>query len=249
MKHKRIKVLYIIFFIAAVFFAAFVLAEYRKDYLAVGLAGVLMLIAAYFLVDKIEQDIYDKFDLNRLDLDDMLDRATGEIREGYSKIDQLSEAIMKASLQGISDPNQKISQFVDELSATEQSLKEYETRIRESGDGQNQKKELELIIQNQKETISLIKTGFKALIQYSKENARQVALNNNQNTEQTLTEISGLIKQLSMDLPMISEGELGDVEKQNDSISQTYSNNFSLVNQKLDRIEELTKEISKSIKE
>lgn len=244
MKNKRIKVLYIIFFIAAIFFAAFVLAEFRRDYLAVGLAAVVMLIAAYFLVDKVERDIYDRYNLDKKEMDEKLGETTGEIRRGFDKIDKLSEAILEASLQGLTDPKEKLSELVDDLTQAEQSIQSQQETIQQKKDKQLETNEIELILKTQRETMDLIKAGFKTLIQYSKENARQVALNTNQNTEQLLKELTLTMQQLTDQLPNIVQDHLQDVESKYESISEAYLENISLVSQKLDKIKELSNQIS-----
>lgn len=249
MKNRRLKVIYIIIFIAAVFFAAFVLVEFRKDYLAVALAAIVMLIAAYFLVDKIERDIYERYDLDRKGIDEKINEATGEMRKGYDKIDQLSEAILQASLKGLTDPKQKLSEFVDELSAAEQAIMNEQQKMNHQTEEFINKNEIESMLTFQQETISLIKTGFKTLIQYSKENARQVALNTNQNTEQLLIELNSLIQQLKKDIPKEVEESMKATQNQFETLSDAYLENITLVSQRLDKIEDLTQQLNSKIKE
>jgi hypothetical protein len=249
MKNKRVKVLYIIFFIAAVFFAAFVLVEFRKDYLAVALSAIVMLIAAYFLVDKIERDIYERYDLNKLDIDEKLDEATGEIRRGNEKINRLSEALLHASLQGLSDPKQKLNQFVEDLSSAEHLIEVQKDVMHQQKDKLEETEEFELILRSQQETIALIKAGFKTLIQYSKENARQVALNTNQNSEQLLKELSMTMKQLTDELPRIVGDNLESVQNRFDSLSEAYIENISLVNQRLEILETLLQKITETLQQ
>ncbi len=248
MKNKRIKAIYLVIFIASVFFAAFVLAEFRKDYLAVALAGIVMLIAAYFLVDKIERDIFERYDLEKRSFDDKMDEVTGEIRKGNNRIDLLSEAILQASMQGLTEPKQKFNEFVDELTIAEQTLESQENLIKQKKSNTEYAKEYEKLIKTQRETVALIKTGFKTLIQFSKENARQVALNTNQNSEQLLNDLTLIIQQLSSDLPSIVSQGLENVDNKIDSMSEAYVENISLLSQRLEKIEGLMNEISQSLK-
>jgi hypothetical protein len=248
MKNKRIKALYIVFFIASVFFAAFVLAEFRKDYLAVALAAIVMLIATYLLVDKIEHDIFERYDLDKRSFDDKLEGVMGEIRRSNDKLDRLSEVIMQASMQGLNEPKQKFNEFVDELTTAEQALQHQENIIKQQKGKQDNIKELEKIIKTQRETITLIKTGFRTIIQYNKENSRQIALNTNQNAEQLLKELTLVIQQLTDDLPKIINEGLEDVENKIESMSEAYVENISVVSLRLEKIEELMNEISESIK-
>lgn len=241
MKNKRTKVLYIIFFIAAVFFAAFVLAEFRSDYIAIALAGIVMLIAAYFLVDKIERDIYERYEDDKRFINEKLDDTAQQIARSGNKIDQLQEAILNASLQGLTKPQDKLAELSKSLNDVEQSLTQQETNLVEPN--------MKNILRTQQETIALIKMGFKTIIQYSKENARQVALNTNQNTEQILTELSASIEKLTEEIPVMIDKSISEVKDQYDSFSDSYLENTSLISQRLEEIQKLSDEISAKLHE
>ncbi len=244
MRKKRTKVLYILFFIAAVFFAAFVLAEFRKDYLAIGLAGIVMLIAAYFLVDKIERDIYKRYEIDKKDITDRLDETSQEIIIYGNKIDRLQEAIMNASLQGLTNPQQKIMELQNSLTKIEQVLSQRQKELMDHKITSEYGKQLENILQAQRENIVLLRTGFKALIQFSKENARQVALNTNENTEKVLTELSVSIYKLLEELPGTIESSLNTMHNEYDSLAKDYLENTSSVSQRLKDIEKLTENVT-----
>ncbi len=243
MINKRAKVLYILFFIAAVFFAAFVLVEFRKDYLAIGLAGIVMLIAAYLLVDKIERDIYARYEVDKKDIKDILGETSQEIIINGYKIDRLYEAIMNASLQGLTDPNQKIMELQDSLTKTEQILSQRQKELVDNEIFCEYGKQIESILQIQNENIILLKTGFKALIQFSKENARQIALNTNENTEKILTELSESIHKILEDLPGLVENNLTTTQDKNDNLTESYLENTALVNQRLKDIEKILSKV------
>ena len=244
MRKKRTKVLYILFFIAAVFFAAFVLAEFRKDYLAIGLAGIVMLIAAYFLVDKIERDIYKRYEIDKKDITDRLDETSQEIIIYGNKIDRLQEAIMNASLQGLTNPQQMIMELQDSLTKIEQVLSQRQKELMDHKISSEYGKQLESILQAQRENIVLLRTGFKALIQFSKENARQVALNTNENTEKVLTELSVSIYKLLEELPGTIESSFITMHNEYDSLAKDYLENTSSVSQRLKDIEKLTENVT-----
>ena len=113
MRNKRTKALYILFFIAAVFFAAFVLAEFRGDYIAIALAGIVMLIAAYLLVDKIERDIYERYEIDKKDINDKLDENSQEIIINGNKIDRLQEAILKCIFTWVNGSTTKDNRVIE----------------------------------------------------------------------------------------------------------------------------------------
>lgn len=209
MKGKKTKALYIIFFVAAVFFAAFVLAEFRKDYLSIALAGIVMLIAAYFLVDKIERDVYEKYELDKQDINQKFEETSETIQRGYDRIEQLQQAIVNASMQGLSDPQESFTKLLSQLEEVEQIL----TSKKGDGTGKSEDDQLQKLCDGQQEMIALLKKGFKAIIQFSKENARQVALNTNENTEKLLSQIEKDLTELKEELPKLVQQSNGEVSE------------------------------------
>lgn len=249
MRNKRTKALYILFFIAAVFFAAFVLAEFRGDYIAIALAGIVMLIAAYLLVDKIERDIYERYEIDKKDINDKLDENSQEIIINGNKIDRLQEAILNASLHGLTDPQQKITELSNNLAEVEQALLQRQNELLNHKIPSDYSKQLENILQAQRENVVLLKTGFKALIQFSKENARQVALNTNENTEKVLNELSDTVHRLSEELPKSMLDNVTNVRNDFDSITKSYLENTSLISQRLEDIQKLTEKVNSLLHE
>ncbi|WP_312372740.1 hypothetical protein [Lachnoclostridium sp.] len=227
MKSKKSKVIYIIFFVAAAFFAAFILIEFHKDYLAVALAAVLMLIAAYFLVDKIEHDIYQKYQLDQCDFDDKFEQAMFEMKRNYTKIERLERAIYKAAGEESEEEVQSVS-MLDILAR----LESFEKNIQKE----------------QEENTKLLRHGIKALVQYSRENARQVALNTNENTQSTLKEINNVVSMLEGALPnLLKNNQLG-LEEQIVTLNNEYHNEIKDMTNKLDQINNLLQGIVESDK-
>lgn len=224
MKNRKSKVIYIIFFVAAAFFAAFILIEFHKDYLAVGLAAVLMLIAAYFLVDKIEHDICQKYQLDQCDLDDKFEQAMFEMKRNYTKLERLERAIYKASQEedtGVPDSDSvSILDILNRLESMEKKIQE-----------------------EQEENTKLLRHGIKALIQYSRENARQVALNTNENTQSTLKEINNVVSMLEDALPNISTNHQSGYESQIVTLNNNYQNKIDDITKKIDDMNDLLRRI------
>lgn len=247
MKNKRTKVLYIIFFIAAVFFAAFILAEFRKDYVAVALAAILMLIAAYFLVDKIEHDIYERYDADQKDINEKLGETVQVVTRGSKKIDQLQEAIINASLQGLSQPFEKLDELSGDFHEVEKKLDGQKLQSLDLNLTDEILKEQRILAENQRELVQLVKTGFKTLIQYSKENARQVALNTNENTEKLLAELDTSMNQLLEKLQSIVTTD--PIHEQMKDVSAELLQNTLIVNQSLEQIQVITDQLSKALHE
>jgi hypothetical protein len=227
LKNRKSKVIYIIFFVAAAFFAAFILIEFHKDYLAVALAAVLMLIAAYFLVEKIEHDIYQKYQLDQCDFDDKFEQAMFEMKRNYTKIEKLERAIYKASGKGNEEETENVS-MLDILAR----LEDLEKNIQKE----------------QEENTNLLRHGIKALVQYSRENARQVALNTNENTQSTLKEINNVISMLEGALPNLIKNNQTELEEQIVTLNNNYHNEIEDMTKKLEQINILLQDIVESDK-
>lgn len=227
MKNRKSKVIYIIFFVAAAFFAAFILIEFHKDYLAVALAAVLMLIAAYFLVDKIEHDIYQKYQLDQCDFDDKFEQAMFEMKRNYTKIERLERAIYKASEEGDEEEAESVSMLdiLARLEALEKNIQK-----------------------EQEENTKLLRHGIKALVQYSRENARQVALNTNENTQSTLKEINYAVSMLEGTLPDLLKNNQSELEEQIITFNNNYHNEIEDMRKKMEQINYLLQGIVESKK-
>lgn len=227
MKNRKSKVIYIIFFVAAAFFAAFILIEFHKDYLAVALAAVLMLIAAYFLVDKIEHDIYQKYQLDQCDFDDKFEQAMFEMKRNYTKIERLERAIYKASEEGDEEEAESVSMLdiLARLEALEKNIQK-----------------------EQEENTKLLRHGIKALVQYSRENARQVALNTNENTQSTLKEINYAVSMLEGTLPNLLKNNQSELEEQIITLNNNYHNEIEDMRKKMEQINYLLQGIVESKK-
>lgn len=222
MKNRKSKVIYIIFFVAAAFFAAFILIEFHKDYLAVGLSAALMLIAAYFLVDKIEHDIYQKYQLDQCDFDDKFEQAMFEVKRNYTKIERLERAIYKAAQEEDGEEVDSVS-MLDVLTR----LETLEQKIQK----------------DQEDNTKLLRHGIKALVQYSRENARQVALNTNENTQSTLKEINYAVSMLEEALPNLLTNNHSGLEDQIVTLNNNYQNEMEDILKNLEGINALLQKI------
>lgn len=116
MKEKRnSKIIPTLCFIASIYFAAFVLIEFHADYLAVGGAGIVMLIAAYFLMNKIESDIYNKHLLEKEEDDLRLQEVLKKIDETSNRIETVQKAIYVVTKKG----TENIEHRLDDIKSTE----------------------------------------------------------------------------------------------------------------------------------
>lgn len=106
---KKSKILPILCFIASVFFAAFVLVEFHNDYLAVGGVGIVMLIAAYFLMSRIEFDIFKKQEIEKQENDMRFQEVYNKIDETSNRIETLQKAIYVATKKGTENIEMKLN--------------------------------------------------------------------------------------------------------------------------------------------
>lgn len=106
---KNSKIIPTLFFIASVFFAAFILVEFRNDYLAVGGVGIVMLIAAYFLMSRIEFDIYKKQELEKQVNDMRFQEVYKRIDETSNRIETMQKAIYVVTKKGTENIEQKLN--------------------------------------------------------------------------------------------------------------------------------------------
>lgn len=184
-----------------------------------------MLIAAYLLVDKIEHDIYQKYQLDQCDLDDKFEQAMLEMKRNYTKLEKLERAIYKAA----QEENQEEADSISILGIL--------TRLEELEKGMQKA---------QVENTKLLRHGIKALIQFSKENARQVALNTNENTQSILKEISYIVSMLEEALPNLLTNNQSGLEEQIVTLNNNYQNEVDDITRKLEQINKLLQSIAES---
>lgn len=115
MKRKSSKVIPALAFIASIFFAIFILLEFRNDYLAVAGAGIVMLISAYFLVDKIERDVFIKQQIEREYLDEKLEQTSQMISEKCDRIENVQKAIYAVSKTNLNDIKEETSEIKSDI--------------------------------------------------------------------------------------------------------------------------------------
>lgn len=106
---KNSKIVPTLFFIASVFFAAFILIEFHNDYLAVGGVGIVMLIAAYFLMSRIEFDIYKKQEFEKQENDMRFQEVYKKIDETSNRIETMQKAIYVVTKKGTENIEQKLN--------------------------------------------------------------------------------------------------------------------------------------------
>lgn len=190
MKKKKILVeVFILFFIAAVFMAVYVVIEMGNDWLAVLGGAAVLLIAAYLLVDS-------WFEY----------RSGGEelspTEEEKSNIDQRIDAleeIQKATYTVIKRGNSEQAELLRSMEAQLVQLTQVVERMGDATVSVTAKSEetKQAVLQSGKQVLDAVKgmrqdyqTGVKNLIKYEKENAKQLAEQAHTNAEMTIIELN-----------------------------------------------------------
>ncbi|MDE7212608.1 MAG: hypothetical protein K2O03_14345 [Lachnospiraceae bacterium] len=78
------KIFYRLFFVAAIFFSVFVLSQLGDDFVAVGIAGVVVLIAGYLYFAQNEKEKQEERERERMELDRKLDELLNAQRAIYT---------------------------------------------------------------------------------------------------------------------------------------------------------------------
>lgn len=121
---KHSKIVPTLCFIASVFFAAFILIEFHSDYLAVGGVGIVMLIAAYFLMSRIEYDIFKRQELEKQDNDIKFEEVYRKIDESSKRIETIQKAIYVVTKKGAENIEQKLSDIQNSKMDSTSSMNE-----------------------------------------------------------------------------------------------------------------------------
>lgn len=177
MKKKELsKTFYILVFLAAVYLAVYVFSEFRGSYLAVGACGIIFLASGYLLAAAFDRE------------------KRQQEEERFQSVDQLNQQIkeiikiQKALYTAIKKENSVLSEKLDALTTV---------------NGGRQEELLEKIVQTQGQLISETKrmtelqiNALKTVAKYNKENARQLALNANENADRIVESVQANIDNL-----------------------------------------------------
>lgn len=188
MKKKKILLeVFILFFVAAVFMAVYVVTEMGNDWLAVLGGAAVLLIAAYLLID-----CWFEF---------RSDSGEQPAEEGNSinqRMDALEE-VQKATYTVIKRGNSEQSELLRNVSAQLAQLTQAVERMGDAVFSANTTSEetKQAVLQNGKGILDAVKgmrqdyqTGVKNLIKYEKENAKQLAEQAHTNAEMTIIELN-----------------------------------------------------------
>ena len=191
-KKKVLTEVFVLFFVAAVFMAVYVVIEMGNDWLAVLGGAVVLLIAAYLLVDY------------------RLDSKSGTESDGRQsdriirRLDQLEE-VQKAMYTVIKRSNSENTELFQSINSGLTQMAGALERLAEAGVSDNaasyeQKQEILRTGRNVLEAVKGMRQdyqiGVKNLIKYEKENAKQVAEAARTNTDMTLVELNAQLEKI-----------------------------------------------------
>ena len=188
MKKKKILTeVFVLFFIAALFMAVYVVIEMGNDWLAVLGGAAVLLIAAYLLIDY----WFEAFSDNKSAAKDEGNAVAD------SRLDEIEE-VQKAVYTVIKRGNAENAELLQKIEACLGGMTQVLERIEAASYSQNAEEvqSRHEIQQLGKDTLDAVKefrqnyqTGVKNLIKYEKENAKQIAETAHTNTEMTIMEI------------------------------------------------------------
>ena len=187
MKKKKILLeVFILFFVAAVFMAVYVVTEMGNDWLAVLGGAAVLLIAAYLLIDY-------WFEYRS---------EGGRPEEGNSSISQRLDAleeVQKATYTVLKRGNSEQAELLRSMDARMAQLTQAIEQMASAADTANEMAEetRQAVLQSGKNVLDAVKgmrqdyqIGVKNLIKYEKENAKQLAEQSHTNTEMTIIELN-----------------------------------------------------------
>ncbi|MGN0505232.1 MAG: hypothetical protein ACI4FZ_01645, partial [Lachnospiraceae bacterium] len=153
-----------ILFVAACFIAAFVLVEFHKVYIAVALAGILLLVSAYFLLTALLEKKVEEWSKPLEEEEETPSNKEAEFREQIIKYLESSDRTQRAM-----------------FAMVKRSLETQETSLAEL------EKAVEKLAAEQS-------VGVKTLVKYNKENARQLAINERESISELKKSINDVIE-------------------------------------------------------
>lgn len=168
-KKKLLTEVFVLFFIAAVFVAVYVVIEMGNDWLAVLGGAAVLLIAAYLLMDYL-------FETKEADRSN-----DNSVNQRLDELEEVQKAIYTAMKRGNSENAELLRSLEQYLAVMTQAMQQLSS---------------DEVLQNGKSVLEAVKgmrqdyqVGVKNLIKYEKENAKQIAETAHNNTEMTIVEL------------------------------------------------------------
>lgn len=194
LKSKNIiKIFYRLFFLASLFFSVFVLLQLGDDFTAVGIAGIVVLIAGYLFFSHNEKEKQEERERDRMELDRKLDELLNAQRAIYTITKRSAVKLEQEFTAG--GGNLQIKELLEKtISLQERALSE-------------NRKLAEIQV-----------NALKTVAKYNKENTRQLALNMNQNIDRLVQKLQSSTAELQHDIHETTEA-IEEVEEFYQSMS------------------------------
>lgn len=178
---------FILFFIAAVFIAVYVMAEMGNDWLAVLGGAAVLLIAAYLLVDY-----WFEF---RSDDGEQPSEEGNSIRQRMDALEEVQKATYTVIKRGNSEQTELLRNVSAQLAQLTQAIEHMSDAALSANTRSEETKQA--VLQSGKSVLDAVKgmrqdyqIGVKNLIKYEKENAKQLAEQAHTNAEMTIIELN-----------------------------------------------------------
>ena len=177
-KKKILTEVFVLFFVAAVFMAVYVVIEMGNDWLAVLGGAAVLLISAYLLTDYL---LESKAEGTGGASDEKLSQRIADLEE-------VQKAIYTVLKRGNSENAELLHGLDARLTELIRAMSQMvDTTVTVGTEQQENQKELLQAVKGMRQDYQV---GIKNLIKYEKENARQVAETAHTNTEMTLIELN-----------------------------------------------------------
>lgn len=234
-KKRSSKIVHILFFIAALYFSIYILLNYDKtDMVSIVGSGVILLIASYFLFDKLQYEAERKKEIDEQKRNEennekllALSEITKVQKASYMVLkrgSRILEEQMHLQLEEIKNLSENIGQAREDMSKAALQTKRLVTVV-------------ESIQKNNAALIEIEKSGYQALIKYNKENTRQIVLNNNENINNIIKDITASLRSFSGQLTNTVNTDFTDILDKYANLSSVMIENTITVS---DRIEDIS---------
>lgn len=194
MKKKKILTeVFVLFFLAALFMAVYVIIEMGNDWRAVLGGAVVLLIAAYLLLDYLLETGVGKTKKASAEEGDAV------LMQRLGDIEDVQKAVYTVIKRGNHETAELLRALTAELEKTTQSVQQVMNRLEMQTAGASETASDELL-QAIQDTIRGLRqdyqTGVKNLIKFERENARQIAETSHTNTEMAMAETNAQMSQI-----------------------------------------------------
>ena len=187
-KKKILTEVFVLFFIAAVFMAVYVVIEMGNDWLAVLGGAAVLLISAYLLMDYWMESKPEHQNAEESEA----------VSRRFDEMEEVQKAIYTVIKRGNAENAELLQKMDSRLAEMTQTLERMCDAVASAGAGAEEAQKA--VLDAVKGMRQDYQTGVKNLIKYEKENAKQIAETAHTNTEMTIMEIGSQLTKIQNSL-------------------------------------------------